>query len=530
MAEAGFALDKLHYIHTKNGCFSKDTLTSADDIDAMLDEFFSNPPDSGLVIHFHGGLVPLSQGAKMGSSLTKTYGDGNAFPVFFAWESGALETVVNNLRDISNEKIFRELLRKALEYALKRVGVGMVVQGFSRSAIQPDEVTTQVDKWFSQELASPPFDDLDMLDAQPTHTFTYKGLSLLEDDAADDAALLEEIKLDAAADERLHKALDELRDGLADRAVSQHSAVFATKGPIVTLMDPEAIAGLVGPTTDKVHFGLLEPITVALTLFKLTKRVLGRLSSGRDHGVFTTTMEEIYRQLYVGAVGQALLWNQMKKDTADAFSHKVQPDCEPGGTMFLQKLEARLKDGDLIPRITLVGHSTGAIYICNFLAAADAVLDQNVKFDVVLLAPAVGFAQFSETMRKHSSRLNSPGIRSFGMSDELELKDVMARGFLGAALGRLAYPRSLLYFVSGLLEDEADLPLLGMQRFFDNEETYDAHGFPDVVWGRKFLANSTVWSEADQGPGRCTEAHQHGAFDEDEATLGSLVDILRNGL
>ena len=42
------------------------------------------------------------------------------------------------------------------------------------------------------------------------------------------------------------------------------------------------------------------------------------------------------------------------------------------------------------------------------------------------------------------------------MTDELEQAD---------RLIPVIYPHSLLYFVSGVLEDEADKPLLGMERY-----------------------------------------------------------------
>ena len=38
------------------------------------------------------------------------------------WESGFVETIRNNLRELPDEPVFKNLVRKALEYALRRLG------------------------------------------------------------------------------------------------------------------------------------------------------------------------------------------------------------------------------------------------------------------------------------------------------------------------------------------------------------------------------------------------------------------------
>src|SRR5690606_32961914 len=107
-------------------------------------------------------------------------------------------------------------------------------------------------------------------------------------------------------------------------------------------------------------------------------------------------------------------------------------------------LKAQLEGVATQPRITLVGHSTGAIYICNLLkAAAQHVPD--LHFDVIFEAPAVTHALLAETAAEHASRVRK--FRQFAMGDEREIGDTLVP---------VIYRSSLLYFVSGMLEHEPD--------------------------------------------------------------------------
>ena len=113
-------------------------------------------------------------------------------------------------------------------------------------------------------------------------------------------------------------------------------------------------------------FGPVTWYKVAKAVTLVVIRVVRRFRTGRAHGGYVTVVEESLRELYVDKIGRTLWWDRMKTDTADAF--KDGP--EYGGTAFLTELEAQLKGRAAHPKITLVGHSTGAIYICNFLKAA----------------------------------------------------------------------------------------------------------------------------------------------------------------
>jgi hypothetical protein len=210
----------------------------------------------------------------------------------------------------------------------------------------------------------------------------------------------------------------------------------------------------------------------------------------------------------------------MKKDTADAFGGDPQRN---GGTAFLHCLKKLAEEGHK-PRVTLVGHSTGAVYICHFLKHADALLPPDIKFNVIFLAAAVDFDLLAETLKNHSSRIGH--IRAFAMSDERELANEL--------IDKLpyVYPSSLLYFVSGALEDEADKPLVGMKRYFSGADPYTPEKFPAIGTVAKFLesrSRSLIWSQCADGSGFNCDSKTHGDFDNEPQTLESVKHILVRG-
>jgi hypothetical protein len=277
-----------------------------------------------------------------------------------------------------------------------------------------------------------------------------------------------------------------------------------------TKMSPEVLEGIRAESTDPGDRGLLTTARIVKGGVATVGRTLKRLHDGRDHGVFTTSVEELLREFYVATAGR-VVWGQMKKDTADAFG----ADAESfGGTAILGRLA---RDRWTTPPV-LVGHSAGAVYICNFLSHADATLPEDLQFDVVMLAPACDFRLMDETLSKHGARIRR--LRIFAMKDEKETDDHLLS---------LVYPRSLLYFVSGVLESGADWPLLGMERFHKPGPPYGGDEFPEIERVRfaiKEMPNSTVWSVAAGNAGLQSSATRHGDFDNDRVTLASVCQFI----
>ena len=253
-------------------------------------------------------------------------------------------------------------------------------------------------------------------------------------------------------------------------------------------------------------------------LCNLFKRLVTRFTNGRSHGLRATFIEEFMRVFFLTDFGNRV-WRLMKHEALDAF--QVDQNIY-GGTAFLAGLGRRWNEG-YQPRIILVAHSGGSIYLCHFLQSAATHLPQ-AKFDIVFLAAAVTVELFDETLKKHGERIEN--FRNFALTDKLECADKLIP-FL--------YPRSLLYFMSGVCEhddkthsDLGDVPLVGMQRFVFNARTYPN---PDVAALRRYLGekNRATWSINEQRPGLATATTEHVGFCRDEATISSIQYIIKNG-
>ncbi len=516
------ALDPLHAIHLENGHFSDKTETRAGDIDKLLDAYFASPPPAGLAIHFHGGLVSLTSGKRIAADLGPKYRDAGAYPVFFVWESGALETIVNNWRDIAQEPIFHELLRKVLEFALGKLGDAIGAKGAAPAPVDPAQVAQSLDAWFAGTADTLPYAD-----------FTLRpGVVGTKAAAQPDFMYKMELQANLEADPRFKEAVEAVSNGLLPPDMQQATKGGGTRAATTTLMDPDALAEVVD-TPVAGQKGMVSMAKVAWRLAEAVYRVAKRYLDGRDHGLYGTVEEEVLRGFYADKLGQALFWNQMKKDTEDAFAKEpAQPGHEAAGVVFLERLAKRLSPGVPVPRITLSGHSTGAVYICHFIERAHELLPPEVRFDIVLLAPAVDFKLFAKTMQAYPGRVGN--VRLYGMQDDVEKADAMAQGAMPLALARVLYPHSLLYFVSGLLEGaEVDMPILGMQRFFEKKTVFSAPNYPEVDWARAYFAQvptrEAVWSISELGPGRNSAARLHGDFDNDLPTVQSIQHLLRHG-
>lgn len=109
--------------------------------------------------------------------------------------------------------------------------------------------------------------------------------------------------------------------------------------------------------------------------------------------------------------------------------------------------------------------------------------------------------------------------RMFGMLDENERRDRLVPGI---------YPRSLLYFVSGVVEGEVDMPIIGMQRYLAGAHQYRGDAMGRL---RAFLspAGHAFWSVANGATGLVTDAIRHGDFDNDPTTVRSVQHLPRAG-
>lgn len=518
-------MDKRHYIHSRGGRIGGDADTAPSDVDAIVDELRSDPRGH-LVLYFHGGLVPKTSGIAIAERLAPAFLVGG-YPVFYVWESGAWETIRNNLLELAQEPVFKQLLRKVLEYTIDRIGGVKGGRSILPGNVDPQKVKAEVDRFF----ANPSRETLPYRD--------FEGLA--KGNAARSSNVDEaEIQADLESDPEFSRALATL----PDLRPSTRSALGVSLVPERRSAFSEAVADKVseGPGGR----GIIAWFKVAMMVKNILVSVLRRHRSGRDHGLYATVLEEIVREVKLGGSGlnewgKALQWNRMKKDCLDAFG---PGDDAYAGTALIARLKRAMDAGYPLRRVTLVGHSTGAVFIAHWLDSALKMLPESTKVDVLLLAPAITYGQFDECLAHHRDRIGN--FRMFCMRDALE-RDDQVWGGDGELDGsndwrRFIYPSSLLYLVSGILEstgrgdeieDAPDMPLLGMERFHALSEIYSEADFPEVKRVRDWLdaiPGRVVWSRTSgECDGMNSGSIDHGAFDDDEPTLASLSYLLTKG-
>lgn len=492
-----------HVLHLQNGKLAPDTQSAH--VAKVVDAAFDAARPGGVVVHFHGGLVSQDAGLKKAERLAPRYAeDGQAFPIFLVWESGLLEILKNNLGEIAREPIFRHLWKRLAEFSLSRLTQDHADRAdvMLRASPQAWAVSNSID------IA---------LDSQNEAALISGDLAALPEvaalTAADELRLQAELERDPVLNEEILKVSSGLRlphEIERDSVLRRPRVVRST----ATLMDPTLLNQIVDGPHSRVR-GTLSTAKLARIAIEILGRVIRRYAEHRDHGFHATIVEEILRALYLANAGK-LVWDLIKRDTADAFGDDPQLY---GGTALLHHLKRRFRDGS-VSRVTLVGHSTGAIFISEFLDKAREILPRE-RFGVVFLAPASTLDKTWQILEQHRARIS--GFRMFSMSDENERADCLIP---------VVYPYSLLYFVSGVLEEEADEPILGMQCFLDGRR-YPAESFPTLEQFRSFLLHNdghAVWSVSDLAPkGFRSKALRHVDFDRDEATMESVAWILAHG-
>jgi hypothetical protein len=110
-------LNKATSIVLKYGRFD---LTSKSDLDGIFSAV-SQALGKPLVVHFHGGLVDLQQGINGANWLETVYSAAGATPMFFIWVSGSTEIIEQNIQQIFQETIFKQILLRVTQFAKAKV-------------------------------------------------------------------------------------------------------------------------------------------------------------------------------------------------------------------------------------------------------------------------------------------------------------------------------------------------------------------------------------------------------------------------
>ena len=481
-----------HKMVLKAGKFDK---TTRENLREAFRTYRTTARGKPLVLHFHGGLVDEASAEAMAWRLMPEYSRAGGFPLFVIWQTGMIETIRNNWKRIVGADAFQGVLERVLQFTIGRQRSTSGTRAGSLSVPDADVIQDELKRLdaneepFSGENFSSREDNLDLLDEKLT-TAEWGQL---------DTMVQEDDRLQRAAG-RIARGQDELEEEMLAPEMQQE---------VEKVKKAET-------TGQRSTLALSAMLVIAV---KAIAGTLGRFRRRRDHGLYSTAAEETAKALTGDWLGRTI-WDQMKANARDAFGPSPE---EFGGTALLQEIAAlRQETGDgSPPRVILVGHSAGSIFICEALQAAQAQnLDPSVRFDVVFLAPACTFRMLDQTLKVAGHRIG--WFRCFAMLDEHEQADRMLDKF---------YPRSLLYFVSGAVESESDEPIVGMMRYHSGAAPFHAEAYPEIAGTLTALRshqNGWIWSITDAAEvGLASRSIKHGDFDDDETTIESIKHIIK---
>ncbi|MDJ0643195.1 MAG: hypothetical protein QNJ15_10280 [Erythrobacter sp.] len=493
---------KDHVIHTEGGKLS-DAMSAA-----IVDRISQQAVAKGkIVIYMHGGLVSYENGLGTASKLVDDFtGPADAYPIFMVWESWLTEAIWNNLREIASERILKLIWKKVSEIVVRKAGQDVTRRSARQLPLVDTrelnaEIEARLDEVTAPEAMSVENEHGVNEEIEPIDDWEER---MLEAEMARDFQLSQEI---ARISNSLRSPADIAADG------GRRSA--HVQGSTRTLMAPDALDKYVD-RPEPGSRGLISKAKMIKAIVSVAIKVIRRYRNKRDHGFHATVVEEILREFYLSNVG-GYIWNLMKQDTADAFGGDRMVH---GGTALLYALREAIDASDgPPPKIWLVGHSAGSIYAANFMKYGASILPNGTEFHVQFMAPAITCEMMADTLSGHQSSIAA--YRMYTMDDDREKAD---------RLVPVLYPHSLLYFISGVLEDESDKPIVGMERYFDGTR-YPGARFPAVESVRNFHKagpDRSVWSvtNANAAQGLRSEATDHGGFDDDPATIDSVTHMI----
>lgn len=432
-------------------------------------------------IFFHGGLVNEERGMETARKMAKHIADANQAPLCFAWETGLVETVASNIGQISETKLFGKLVKILIKKLSDKLGFDLTEGRGSGQELSDEQIEAELntekpfakysqDKLQSSGRGSVPADNLPANAEELEPDFRFEIESDLE--------LLAEL---------------------------EQTSLTVQSGRTVQSR------------------GIIDTALLVKHVAMIAFRVIKRFVKKRDHDFYPTIIEELLRELYLAEVG-AWVWGNMKKKSADMWkdNNGTSGLTQYAGRYVLDKLiELHKKHNDI--EVNLIGHSAGSIAICNLLKTSSAVYPQLIYNKIIFMAPACRMDLFNNEIVTQKQRFKN--FRMFTMTDTNEKNDLLVRYF---------YTHSLLYLISGVLEEEGkefDAYILGLDRNIKAAFPYDSA--PEIVNTNRFLLeenqNRVLFSQTEALPsdGLRTRSLSHGGFDDDPSTIDSIKFILK---
>lgn len=232
--------------------------------------------------------------------------------------------------------------------------------------------------------------------------------------------------------------------------------------------------------------------------------VFGRLSQSPAVGRAGGRISDWFFEAGIGKQIGSYAWRNMKQDALMAFNRGSEYD---GGFKGLSPLLSGLQKAFRRPKLHLIGHSAGAIVLGYLLSALGRFkLDQLELGTVHLMAPACTAAFFEEHYEPYLAGTGAMKLKDkmylYNLTDQLEQDDTVSANFPLVP----SYSRSLLYLVSRAFELAPNTPIAGMQAYASQ---MPSHSKLEIAYS--------------QGAGGKTSSRSHGGFDNDPATLTTIM-------
>jgi hypothetical protein len=199
------------------------------------------------------------------------------------------------------------------------------------------------------------------------------------------------------------------------------------------------------------------------------------------------------------------------KESARLASSTDAGDGEAGGARKFAEALAPLSRSDASISIHAVGHSAGAIFHAHLLPL---LLELGLKVDsLAFLAPAIRVDLFKQMLLRPILKKDIKAFEMFTMDEEAERDDDCVE-----PLSVTLYGKSLLYLVSRAFEPKRKTPILGLEEMFrvdaEIEALFQNGARLELARARGKLQNPH------------TQAKRHGCFDNDDATMASVLTTI----
>lgn len=193
-----------------------------------------------------------------------------------------------------------------------------------------------------------------------------------------------------------------------------------------------------------------------------------------------------------------MIWGEMKQN-----AEAITSAADSSGVKLFEacKKSPHFADPSKV-RLHLIGHSAGTILHSH---AIEQLCGNGWTFESVnFMAPAVRVDTFQNKVVPAIKQGKVRRFNQFHLSDDMEQKDPTCKAIFG-------YSRSLLYLVSQSFEKGETTPILGMEKYF-NEKIVPLK-----------LKGVQAWPV----PGKESKSATHGGFDDDGATMASVIGLVR---